>query len=171
MGRLLLERDPNLLRALISLGLEVIKKFPPITARQVRAFYFYKYGLQNRETIKIMDWGNLITALKSRNQQTPTDNQEAKKSHHASGEGPSQPGRINQQTEPEALLDYQQENDDYHHRNQEVMDIAPTRRDSKQSQGKATIVELLSQETQETQPPSEVTYKQPPVEKRTPLQK
>ena len=53
MGRLLLERDQQLLKALIEHDLSILKKVPNITVRQVRAYYFYKYALQNRETLQI----------------------------------------------------------------------------------------------------------------------
>ena len=56
MGRLILERDQNLLGELIRPDLRILKKAPNITAREIRGFYFSKYGIQNRETIAVAGW-------------------------------------------------------------------------------------------------------------------
>ena len=44
--------------------LEILEEIPNVTAREIRAYYYFKFGLQNKETIAVAGWTNVITAMK-----------------------------------------------------------------------------------------------------------
>ena len=64
MCRLLQERDPALLRELIEFGPGILKKKQGGTARQVRGFFFLKYGLRNKETLSLTRQKHVVSALR-----------------------------------------------------------------------------------------------------------
>ena len=68
--RLLSGRGRDLSKRLVAFDVEILWRAPGVTAIQVRAYYFFKYGLRNRGAVEVTEWDNVATALEGQESKT-----------------------------------------------------------------------------------------------------
>ena len=65
VGRYLLGHEPDFLKAVVEKDLARLRHQKDITAKQIRGYFYYKFGLQNRQTARLLGKENMTKALQS----------------------------------------------------------------------------------------------------------
>ena len=65
VGRLLNQREPQLLQEMLKQDLNHLRKKESVTARQARTYFFMKYGISNKTVLRKLEFDTMSEALES----------------------------------------------------------------------------------------------------------